>query len=658
MTETSTPQPQTNVMDDFVFGGIEADEQQLLADARNLWRGIRHQYAIEPLDPQPDEPVTVTVFVGPDVTVDQVCLYVTVDGSEPVGSRGMADNGFVAPLRLVETRWEPLIWGYVEVWQGQIPAQPEATLVQYRIEGWHSGSANAHTFWSREPNLDRTVERPTLYGYSVDRLVVPAWAHEAIVYHIFVDRFTGVENRWLTLDELNQFMGGTLRCVLQKLDYIANLGATVIWLSPIFKTPTYHGYDTTDYYTIDPRFGTNEDLRALVTAAHAKGLRVLLDFVANHTSVEFAPFVEAQKNPIISYREWFDFDEQHPHGYRAFFNVASMPQLATDKRVVRNFLIEAACYWLTEYDVDGYRLDYAAGPSHAFWSEFRVACRRAKVDCWLFGEVTLAGARLRTYTGRLDGCLDFAFARSVRQLCSGAQPKITLGQFLNEITRSHHFFALNNFSLPSFLDNHDMNRFLWVANNDKERLRFAVGLLFALGGPPIIYYGTEVGLSQPRSKGPWREEARHPMLWGDAQDADLLLYFRQIIEFRKTNPALIYGDMRILALDDERGIAVVERVYCQNRVVIVVNTSNWAQNLHFSALLTNADRVVSAKQPIAAARETPENQIVRFTPRVVSVLGVDQAKVSDFWANFTLDTGENYDRMELPSMSLAIGYIE
>ncbi len=658
MLEASTPQPQTNVMEDFVFGGIEADEQQLLADERNRWRGIRHQYAIEPLDPQPGEPVTVTVFVGPDVTVDQVCLYATVDGSEPAGSKGRSANGFVVPLRLVDTRWEPLIWGYVDVWQGLIPAQPEATFVQYRIEGWHSGSASAETFWSRETNLDRTFERPTLYGYAVDRLAVPAWAHEAIVYQIFVDRFTGIENRWLTPDELNQFMGGTLRGILQKLDYIANLGVTVIWLSPIFKTPTYHGYDTTDYYTIDPRFGANEDLRALVNAAHSKGLRVLLDFVANHTSVEFAPFVEAQKNSETSYREWFDFAEIYPHGYRAFFNVASMPQLATDRRAVRDFLIEAARYWLREFDIDGYRLDYAAGPSHAFWSEFRVACRRVKPDCWLFGEVTLAGERLRTYTGRLDGCLDFAFARSVRQLCTATQAEINIRQFLNELARSRNFFALNNFSLPSFLDNHDMNRFLWVAQNDKARLCFAVGLLFAFGGPPIIYYGTEVGLSQPQSKGPWREEARHPMLWDEAQDDDLFNYFQQIIELRKANPALIYGDMQILTVDNERGLAIVERVCGENRVVIVLNASNLVQNIHFSSLLADEDRVVSSRQPLTAVDGTILDKGICFTPRIVSVLGVKPAELSDFWANFTLDTSKNYDRMELPSMSLAIGYIK
>ena len=203
-----------------------------------------------------------------------------------------------------------------------------------------------------------------------------------------------------------------------------------------------------------------------------------------------------------------------------------------------------------------------------------------------------------------------------------------------------------------------MNRFLWVAHDDKARLCFAVGLLFALGGPPIIYYGTEVGLSQPRSKGPWREEARHPMLWDEAQDDDLFNYFQQIIELRKANPALIYGDMQILTVDNERGLAIVERVYGENRVVIVLNASNLAQKIHFSSLLADEDRVVSSRQPLTAVDGTILDKGICFTPRIVSVLGVKQMKVSDFYANFTLDTSKNYDRMELPSMSLAIGDIK
>jgi len=578
-TTRSGPPP---VMDDFIFGGIEADEGQLLADARQLWHGIRHLYTMEPYDPEPGQSVRVTVFVGPDVNLDHVTLYMTADRSDPTGYRGVATNGLAIGLQRVTVRWEALVWGYIEIWQGQIPAQLEGTLVQYRIEGW-STCRNEISIWSREPDLDRATERPTLYGYHVDYLTPPRWAHEAVIYQVFVDRFTGIENRWLTPDELNSFTGGTLRGILQKLDYIANLGVTVLWLSPIFSTPIYHGYATSDYYTIEPRFGTKADLAELVTAAHARGLRVILDFVANHTSVEFAPFVMAKENPQYSYSKWFDFDVQYKHGYRAFFDVASMPQLDTDHGAARRFLIDAACYWLKNYQVDGYRLDYAAGPSHAFWSEFRAACHQVKADCWLFGEVTLAGDRLRTYQGRLDGCLDFALARNIRQLCAGRQPGMTIGQFANEIERSRRFFDLAHFVMPSFIDNHDMNRFAWVAGDDPQRLRLAAGLLFVLGGPPIIYYGTEVGVSQPRAKGPNREESRHPMHWGDAQDQALFAYFKQLALMRRQHPALIYGELITHCLDDAKGVWLVERIYDIDRVVIAVNVSEQPQTVGLPA---------------------------------------------------------------------------
>jgi glycosidase len=116
-----------------------------------------------------------------------------------------------------------------------------------------------------------------------------------------------------------------------------------------------------------------------------------------------------------------------------------------------------------------------------------------------------------------------------------------------------------------------MNRFLWMAGNDKERLRMAATLLFALGGAPILYYGTEVGLSQPRSKGPWREEARQLMLWGDAQDQALLAEFKRLIRLRRTHPALVYGDLATRFLDDQQGVWLVERRYGDDVVLVAVN---------------------------------------------------------------------------------------
>lgn len=574
------------VMEDFIFGGIEADEQERLALERRRWTGIRHFHRIDPLDPQPGEPVTVTVYAGPTVQVDHITLYFTTDGSDPAGCRGVPANGVATPLQPICVRWENLIWDYVAVWQGQLPPQPAGTLVLYRIEGWCSYDERI-SLWSRESNLDRTAERPVRYGYYVDTFATPAWAREAVIYQIFVDRFASggirgpvgtpeygtkrLPRRWLEPAEMNGFAGGNLRGVLEHLDYIADLGVTAIWLSPVFRTPSYHGYDTTDFFTVEPRFGTNEDFRTLVKTAHERNLRVILDFVANHTSTEFSPFIEAQHDETSPYRAWFEYDLAYQHGYRCFFDVAAMPQLNTDHPDVRRYLIDAACYWLAEYGIDGYRLDYAAGPSHAFWSEFRAACRQVKPDCWLFGEVTLAGDALRTYMGRLDGCLDFAFCRLLRQLCAGSQSSITLTPFVNAVERSRLFFG--DFLLPSFLDNHDMNRFLWVAGNDPQRLRLAAGLMFALGGPPILYYGTEVGLSQPRPKGPWREEARHPMLWGEDQDQDLLAFFTQWIAARRRHPALWQGTLQTLWLDEAQGVWLAERRCEADRLLVAVNVS-------------------------------------------------------------------------------------
>ena len=128
-----------------------------------------------------------------------------------------------------------------------------------------------------------------------------------------------------------------------------------------------------------------------------------------------------------------------------------------------------------------------------------------------------------------------------------------------------------------------MNRFLWAAGNDLRRLRLALALLFGLGGPPCLYYGTEVGLGQPRAKGPWREEARHPMLWGEAQDAMLLAYTRWLTKLRRSHPALQEGAMATLYLDDTRGLWLVERSLATDRIWLAVNLSAEIQTLELPA---------------------------------------------------------------------------
>ena len=238
--------------------------------------------------------------------------------------------------------------------------------------------------------------------------------------------------------------------------------------------------------------------------------------------------------------------------------------------------------WLREFDIDGYRLDYAAGPGHSFWSEFGAACKTVKPDCWLLGEVTRMGDLLRSYSGRLDGCLDFGFTRAVRQLCSAEQPAIPLGRFAAHVERSQRFFP-DNFILPAFLDNHDMNRFLWVVGNRIDRLKLGIGLQMALGEAPILYYGTEVGLSQPRSKAPFREEARHAMLWGSDQNAALYAYTKALIKLRKAHPALIQGEIKTRLLDEAHSLWLLCRTYEMDEVWIALNLGTQAATVTLGA---------------------------------------------------------------------------
>lgn len=534
---------------DFVFGTLATDELRLLHH-RLARQGVQHADDIAPLDPEPGQPVTLTVHVGQDVAANRVACYYTVDGTEPDGSRGQARHAQVVELRRVGLEWDTLAWGYVARWQGQIPGQPDGTSVRYRIGAWGDDTDEIFADW---PRLKPTVEaaaaaffrgeplppvppaqpetRP-VFNYHVDTFRVTDWVRQAIIYHVFVDRFhPGAGRDWLTPDNLSGFFGGTLWGVRDQLDYIADLGADCIWLSPTFVSPTHHGYDITDYDHVEPRLGGDDALRALVAAAQARGIRVLLDLVCNHLSHEHPYFQDALNNPASPYRDWFFFDDSDI-GYKTFFGVASMPEINLDHPAARAWMIDIGRYWLREFNVDGYRLDHANGPGPGFWSDFRAACRAEKPDCFLFGEIVEAPPLQRAYVGRLDGLLDFHMEDALRKTFGWGT--MTEVEFVRFAARHHDYFAAD-FVMPTFLDNHDMDRFLYVVGNDKDRLRRAAEAQFRQPGPPVIYYGTEVGLGQNAGKydGQGLEESRLPMLWGADQDTALLAFYRELIAARR-----------------------------------------------------------------------------------------------------------------------------
>ncbi len=536
---------------DFIFGTFATDDLKLVHH-RTARRGVQHGFDITPRDPQPGRPVTLTVQVGTDLSADHVAVYYTTDGTIPAGTRGTATRGQVVLLEQVATEWDAVAWGYVTRWQGALPAQPEGTVVRYRVSAWD----DTREVFGDWPNVRDTAERaaaaffrgeeppPTppgnpqhgdTFSYPVDRLGVPGWARDAVIYQVFVDRFYPGDGRdWQPARTLRDFFGGTLWGVRDKLDYIAELGATAIWLSPTWKSPTHHGYDVVDYHATEPRLGGDEALYALVEAAHARGLRVLLDMVCNHVSDRHPYFRDACADPGSPYRAWFTFDPAEPHGYRTFFGVASMPAINTAHPDARVWLLDIARYWIREFDVDGYRLDYANGPGPDFWVDFRAACRAEKPDAFCFGEIVDQPAALLPYIGRLDGCLDFHIGEAIRKTYAyGTWSESDLARFVAR--HEAYFEGEGDFIRPTFIDNHDMDRFLYAANGDRDALRRAAAFQMRLPGPPVIYYGTEVGLNQrsTRSGGMGLEVSREPMPWGDDQDRDLLAYYQSLVAARQ-----------------------------------------------------------------------------------------------------------------------------
>jgi glycosidase len=370
-----------------------------------------------------------------------------------------------------------------------------------------------------------------------------------------IDRFAGVASE----DRLRpEFLGGNLLAIGDKLPYLESLGINTLWLSPFYGTDAYHGYHVTDFLTVDPRFGTITDLKNLIARVHQSGMRIIADFVPNHCSHRHPFFQEAQKNRQSRYGNWFVFT-RWPNDYLCFLDVKELPKLNLDYPDTRDHIIGAARYWLS-LGLDGFRLDHAIGPKHSFWKHFRREIKKDYPGAVLLGEAWLEGIswrHLRTlqinhkyirwliglsqedvqgeYDGELDGVLDFRFRNMVLTHVAHGRGT-TIDENLQQTLRQRLAPYPKNYFLATFLDNHDMNRFLYECRNDTEKLKDAARLQFSLNQPPIIYYGTEVGMTHAL---PVRTEATHsdlqarqPMIW-NRQDHELLTFYKQLIRKRK-----------------------------------------------------------------------------------------------------------------------------
>lgn len=385
------------------------------------------------------------------------------------------------------------------------------------------------------------------------------WWHDAIIYHILVDRFRRGGRCALTGDPTRpEFCGGNLQGVTESLHYLRRLGVNTLWLSPINSTAGYHGYHVTDFERVERRFGGMSAFRELLRAAKPD-FKILLDWVPNHVHRTHPFFLAAQRSVRSRYRDWFYFN--HRGGYRCFLDVTELPKLNLDHPDARRYMIQCALSWL-DLGADGFRLDHVLGPSLDFWREFYSAIKKRHPTAFLMGEALFTGVgpshlatialphkrrHLQTargghpvaedvmleYVDVFDGILDFEFQRLMTRFV-GHPRRLPSTRTIQHHLDTHYRKFPPGVSLPSFLDNHDMNRFLFEARDNTARVKKAAEIQFHQDQPPIIYYGAEAGMSQPRPlHGPHGDlVARQMMPWPNP-DHDLFAFYQQLIEARK-----------------------------------------------------------------------------------------------------------------------------
>ena len=228
------------------------------------------------------------------------------------------------------------------------------------------------------------------------------WMKEAVFYQIFVDRFymgdkdkdtSYINCHWGDIPTPFSFAGGDLRGITEKLDYIMSFGCNALYLTPVFCSISNHKYDISDYYAIDPEFGTAQDLKTLVEEAHRRGMHVVLDAVFNHCSDRMMQFQDViAKGRESKYYDWFfihgDRVERNEHGYNyeTFASCDYMPKLNTSNPRVQEYLIGIGCHYLKEYGIDGWRLDVSDEVSHDFWRAFRKAIKGCNKNAVIIGE--------------------------------------------------------------------------------------------------------------------------------------------------------------------------------------------------------------------------------------------------------------------------------
>ncbi|EKQ56584.1 MULTISPECIES: glycoside hydrolase family 13 protein [unclassified Clostridium] len=492
---------------------------------------------------------------------------------------------------------------------------------------------------------------PVPYQITVyEKSYMPNWYKEGVIYQILIDRFyNGNNNNKINTPKENSFIygtwndspmyikdnfgrvvrwdfyGGNLKGIIKKLDYIKSLGASIIQLSPIFKSPSCHKYDTGDYEVVDEMFGTNDEFKELCEAAKRKGIRIILDVVLSYTSSDSKYFnklgsfdaVGAYNSPNSKYYDWYKFIK-YPSNYESWWGISERPNINSMQKGYIDYIIQnedAIMQRWIELGASGWKLDVIDELPDEFIELIRKRIGEINKEAVLLGDIWEDASNKISYSKRRK----YLQGREVHAVTNyplrESLINFTKGYIKSDRFRQRIMSLYENYPRESFFGNmnvvgtNDTERILTVLDGNIELLKVLTTIQFTLPGVPLIYYGDEAGLIGGREP-----DNRRSYPWG-RENKQLVDFYQKLINIRNSEDSLKKGDLVIYETDLDA--LAFERNYENEKILVVVNVSNEQKLIKDINLNGSYVNLLDASEKY---KFVGENAVIAIFPRNFKIL--------------------------------------
>ena len=415
-----------------------------------------------------------------------------------------------------------------------------------------------------------------------------AWYDEAVFYHIYPLGLTGAPKENSYGEPVHR-----LNNLLPWIGHIKEIGCNALYVGPLFES-VGHGYETTDYKKLDTRLGTNEDLTNFVAECHKQGIRVILDGVFNHTGRDFFAFQDIKQNRENSqYKDWYcDVNFWGNNSYNDGFSYANwggydlLVKLNQKNPAVKDYICDVIRFWVSEFDIDGIRLDAADVMDFEYMKALRNVANEVKPDFWLMGEVIHGDYSRWVNDGTLHSVTNYMLHKA-----------------LYSAHNDHNYFEVahtikyvndmvgNNLKLYTFVDNHDVER-IYTKLNNKAHFEPVYVMLYTLPGIPSLYYGSEFGIEGRKDR--YSDDSLRPALnYDDYKDAVQTNPCTKLIatlgKLRQNVKALCYGEYKQLELQNTH--FAYARILDGKSVITTVNNGDNEVHMNVEAMAQSSEYV-------------------------------------------------------------------